>query len=354
MTGESFFARRADVLETEPVEYDALPEIGTSRGGRPIRGLRIGQGGLRISLLAGCHADEPVGPRLLCRLSRFLQSLPASDPWRTDAEWWILPHLNPDGAANNRGWTDGRPPRYDPADYVATVEREAPPDDVEFGFPRRPDDEGARPENRAAFGWWREAGGPFDLHASLHGMAVGEGPWFLIDADWRHRCGRLVRRCRRRTEELGHRLHDIDRHGEKGFERLAPGFATRPDSRAMRAHFMGRGEPAMAEKFRPSSMETMKALGGDPLTAVSEVPLFLVEEFDPAGRGDAGALRAWKERLGRWRGELERGAEREALRRRALGAGITPVPVREQMDLQWTLVAAGAQAVLRDRAGGGE
>ncbi len=349
MTGESFFERRREILDTEPLEYGSLPRIGTSRDGRPVRGWRIGGGELRISLLAGCHADEPVGPRLLRRLARFLGSLPASDPWRRKVEWWILPHLNPDGEASNRAWLEGEPNRYDPADYVASVEREAPPDDVEFGFPRRPDDGGARPENRAAFDWWCEAEGPFHLHGSLHGMAVGEGAWFLVEADWRHRCRRLVRRCRRRTEELGHRLHDIDRHGEKGFERLAPGFATRPDSRAMRAHFMGREEPEMAEKFRPSSMETMKALGGDPLTVVSEVPLFRVEEFDPEARGDAAALRGWKERLGHWRAELERGAEREALRGRAREAGVTPVAVREQMDLQWTLVAAGAEAVLRDR-----
>ena len=349
MTGESFFERRRELLDTEPVDRDALPRIGTSRAGRPVRGFRIGRGDLRISLLAGCHADEPVGPRLLRRLPRFLESLPATDPWRTAVEWWILPHLNPDGAAANRGWIDGEPSRYDPADYVASVEREAPPDDVEFGFPRSTDDAGARPENRAAFGWWRGAEGPFHLHASLHGMAVGEGAWFLIDADWRHRCGRMVRRCRRRTEELGLRLHDIDRHGEKGFERLAPGFATRPDSRAMRAHFMGREQPEMAEKFRPSSMETLKALGGDPLTTVSEVPLFLVREFDPEERGDASALRSWKERLRRWRAELERGAERDELRERARRAGVRPVPTVEQMDLQWTLVAAGAEAVLRDR-----
>lgn len=61
----------------------------------------------------------------------------------------VLPHVNPDGAARNRPWTAGQPERYDPAEYVASVEREAPPDDVEFGFPRRPEDREAalRPED---------------------------------------------------------------------------------------------------------------------------------------------------------------------------------------------------------------
>lgn len=349
MDTDLLYQRRPDVLGAPPASSGELSEIGRSREGRPIRGVRIGRGELRVSLLAGCHADEPVGPRLLRRLVSFLSDLPASDPWRAEVQWWILPHLNPDGAARNAEWADADAGRYDPLAYVRGVERESPPDDVEFGFPRHPGDGGARPENRAAFEWWRTAEEPFDLHASLHGMALGEGAWFLLDADWRHRCERIVERCRARTRELGGRVHDIDRHGEKGFERLAPGFSTRPDSRAMRAHFMGRGEPSAAEDFRPSSMETVRALGGDPLTLVPEVPLFRVPEFDPEAAGDATALRSWKERLGRWRGELGEGADPGEVRGRIREAGVRPVPVREQMDLQWTLVAAGLESVVRDR-----
>lgn len=349
MIGDDLVRRRGEVLDATPVPLGELPPIGTSREGRPVRGVRLGDGDFRVSLLAGCHADEPVGPRLLRRLLGYLDGLPASDPWLRDVEWWVLPHLNPDGAARNEEWAGGRPDRYDPLAFAASVEREAPPHDVEFGFPRRPSDGDARPENRAAFEWWRGSEGPFALHVSLHGMAVGEGPWFLVDADWRHRYHGLAERCRRRARELGHAPHDIDRHGEKGFERLGPGFATRPDSRAMRAHFMGRGDPEMAEAFRPSSMETIRALGGDPLTLVSEVPLFRVADFDPDGQGDAAALRAWKERLASWRAELRAGAEASRVREEMREAGIDPVPVREQMDLQWTLVATGARAVLRDR-----
>lgn len=349
MNAELLYRHRTEIPDARPAPLEELPEIGRSREGRPVRGLRTGRGEFRVSLLAGCHADEPVGPRLLRRLVTFLEELPPSDPWRSELQWWVVPHVNPDGAARNEAWAGADVDRYDPVAYVRGVEREAPPDDVEFGFPRGPGDRDARPENRAVFDWWREAAGPFDLHVSLHGMALGEGPWFLVDADWRHRCGRLVERCTARTRELGGRVHDIDRHGEKGFERLASGFSTRPDSRAMRAHFMGRGEPEAAEDFRPSSMETMRALGGDPLTLVSEIPLFRVEEFDPEGIGDAAAVRSWKERLGRWRAELEAGGDHGEIRRRVREAGVRPVPVAEQMDLQWTLVAAGAETVLRDR-----
>ena len=39
-----------------------LDEIGRSRDCRPIGAWRGGQGPLSVSLVAGCHADEPVGP----------------------------------------------------------------------------------------------------------------------------------------------------------------------------------------------------------------------------------------------------------------------------------------------------
>jgi len=42
--------------------------IGHSREGREIAAYRLGRGPLRLSLIAGCHADEPVGPAMLRRL----------------------------------------------------------------------------------------------------------------------------------------------------------------------------------------------------------------------------------------------------------------------------------------------
>ena len=41
----------------------------------------------------------------------------------------------------------------------------------------------------------------------------------------------------RQVGELGYVLHDVERGGEKGFHRIDEGFTTRPDSRAMKAHF---------------------------------------------------------------------------------------------------------------------
>ncbi len=314
--------RFEEILACEPVGPDEGDLIGRSREGRPVCAFRMGQGPRRVSLVAGCHADEPVGPRLLRRLAAHLAELPAADPLLTAAEWWILPHLNPDGDAANAAWqrssgatgpgalADG-PDAYDPALYRLHVVRELPGDDIEFGFPFRDEDDGARPENRAAWAWWREAGS-FALHASLHGMSVAGGAWYLVEPGWRGRAAldRLMERCRASAEHSGYALHDVERAGEKGFHRLAPGFATRPNHVSMREHFLAAGDPEAAARFRPSSMETIRALGGDPLTLVSEVPLFLGASRD----ADADELR--------------------------------PVPVADQMRLQWAFVCAGVEAIL--------
>lgn len=321
--------------------------IGASREGRDLTAYRFGAGDRRVSLLAGCHADEPVGPRLLGHLVAHLESLPPDDPLLADYEWWILPHINPDGAAANRAWQPPDAGAYDLTDYLRHVVRERPGDDIEFGFPRDAGDPGARPENRAAYDWWRRATGPFALHVSLHGMAFAAGPWFLVEPAWRDRFELLLERCVERVRALGYRLHDVDRQGEKGFFRLAPGFSTRPDSRYMRRHFLSRGDEETARLFRPSSMETIRSLGGDPLTLVSEMPLFLT----PGVGVDLGppdpVAEEWRARVEGWRRELEEGADPESVRAEAEAAGLRPMPVRDQMALQWTVIVAGLEQVER-------
>lgn len=359
MIGAEILARRLpEILAATPIGEEKGERIGTSREGRPIHALRVGSGTLRASLLAGCHADEPTGPRLLRRLAGHLRSLPASDPLLALCEWWILPHINPDGAARNAAWQPPAAEAYDPVAYLRHAVREPPGDDIEFGFPRDPDDAGARPENRAAYAWWRGADGPFHLHASLHGMAFAGGPWFLVEPAWSERCDRLIARCIAEARALGYALHDVDRRGEKGFHRLGPGFATRPDSRAMRAHFEARGDLETASRFRPSSMEAIRALGGDPLTLVSEMPLFLTPGVGERIGPPDPAAEAWRARIDGWRRALldAAGEEEEEetaarrVRREAAEAGLRPMPVRDQMTLQWTFVAAGLDEAFRSIA----
>lgn len=333
------------VLAADPDGLPAGEKLGSSREGRPVIGFRFGRGSLRVSLIAGCHADEPVGPRLLRHLVAFLAGLPRASETLARIEWWIVPHANPDGEAVNLAWAGSPADAYDPVDYVRGVRRELPGDDVEFGFPRDAVDTGARPENRALLRWWSSAPRPFALHASLHGMAVAAGPWFLIEPAWAARTAELQEACRRETAALGYRLHDVDRRGEKGFVRIGPGFTTRPDSREMIRHFRERGDEATAALFRPSSMETVRSLGGDPLTLVSEMPLFLLPPPPDGVPSTSADVTRWKERLGAWQRELEGGRSPDDLRREIADAGIVPMPVTDQMRLQWTFISAGLRAV---------
>lgn len=333
------------ILATPPASPEGGRVIGRSRGGREIRAHRFGTGDLRLSLLGGCHADEPVGPRLLRHLCGYLASLPGDDAALRRYEWWVIPHINPDGAEANAPWQSGDPEEYEITGYLRHVVRELPGDDIEFGFPRDRDDAGARPENRAAYDWWRSTGGPFSLHASLHGMSTGGGPWFLIEPAWEYRSAHLRRICLSRVGEMGYRPHDVERRGEKGFYRMGRGFCWRPDSRHMWRYFLERGDEETARRFRPSSMETIRSLGGDPLTLVSEMPLFITPGVGAdIGPPDHAAVQ-WREWIDEWRVQLQKGDDPARIAAAARSRGLQPMSVRDQMTLQWTFIVAGLEQV---------
>jgi hypothetical protein len=303
-----------------------------------------------VSLIAGCHADEPVGPRLLRRLCSYLSDLPGNDPILSDYDWWVVPHINPDGEHRNRRWQAEGVDAYDLGEYLLHRVRELPGDDIEFCFPRDQEDVGARPENRAVFDWWNAAERSFGLHVSLHGMGFAAGPWFLLEAEWQDMCIELKERCAAHVEHLGYALHDVQRNGEKGFFRLGRGFCTRPDSRYMRKHFLDLGDEVTANLFRPSSMETIRTFGGDTLTLVSEMPLFLT----PGVGVDLGppdpAAQVWKDRIDGWANQLGAGiSDAEAVSTAAKELGLRPMPVRDQMELQLSFIAAGLEQVALER-----
>ncbi len=212
--------------------------------------------------------------------------------------------------------------------------REPPGDDIEFGFPRDDQDSQARPETRAAARFLAEAA-PYRLHASFHGMGFASGPWFLMEGSWADRTVAMREHLRRRVTAMGYRLFDPDRKGEKGFTRIDRGFTTRPDSRAMARHFTERGDADTAALFRPSSMEFVRRLGGDPLTIVSEMPLFLLPgPGDAAGEVPDATGTAGRARLHRWLEGLLRGRDDLQAQAEAAAHGVVPMPIRDQMRLQ--------------------
>lgn len=330
--GEICSCGPADLHDT-----DFSREIGLSREGRKLHGATLGHGSLKISLVAGAHADEPVGPRTLERLVNWLATAPAAAALLEKATFSICADINPDGRQRNSTWTETS--RWNLRDYLRNRVRELPGDDVEFGFPAdggRP----ARPENIAVAGFLGE-NGPFDFHASLHGMAFAEGAWYLVNRREPGETSALRESLGAFTDSCGLGFHDWDRQGEKGFFRIAPGFCTTPTATAMKAHFEKLSEPQEAEKFLPSSMEYVASLGGDPLCMVSEIPLFLVNPA-PASDSTPGAnfIEVMERLPGAWADfESGRGEDLEALEKTFC---LEPVTEQTAMKLQLGMIFLGS------------
>ena len=255
--------------------------IGESEKGRPIAGVTLGHGPQLVTLVAGAHADEPVGPETLRTL--VLEGL-AARGWGAAggglADLFerftlrIVPHLNPDGEARNRPWIE----RFDPSapaetlgHYLRGRRREPPGRDLEFGYPD------LRPENRAATAFLFEHG-PVAMHASLHGIGYAEGALLLVEKRWlgTERDADLRAGYARVARAAGLGLHDHDRGGDKGFRYGGPGFWSTPEGAAMRQHFLDAGDPETAARFKRSSMEQAITTAPDapPLCIVTELPLF--------------------------------------------------------------------------------
>ncbi|MFQ5747516.1 MAG: hypothetical protein ACE5HF_09910 [Gemmatimonadota bacterium] len=51
----------------------------------------------------------------------------------------------------------------------------------------------------------------------------------------------------------------------------------------------------------------------------------------------------WKRRIADWRARLEAGEDPQVVRAEAADSGLRPMPVADQMALQWALIAAGLE-----------
>ncbi|GAB5535700.1 MAG: M14 family zinc carboxypeptidase [Rubricoccaceae bacterium] len=288
-TSEEVFDELEAACATNP-DIAELEILGRSEEGRPIAGVTLGYGPHRMTLVAGAHADEPVGPETLRTL---ITDGLAARGWGAESggleSLWeqvtlqIVPHVNPDGEARNQGWIQA----WDESDlasslraYLQERRREPPGRDIEFGYPA------LRRENEAVSRFLFD-GSPIALHASLHGMGFSEGALLLIDKTWIDRTKTVPLRegYELAAASVGLRLHDHDRGAEKGFRYAGPGFWTTPEGRAMRQHFLDLGDPETAGKFRLSSMEhaieTGSIASSTPLCVVTELPLFqLAAEYD--------------------------------------------------------------------------
>ena len=297
----------------------AFEVVGQSEAGRDIAGVRLGIGPNVATLVAGAHADEPVGPETLRTL--VLEGLAARD-WGAEGggleamlQRWtlrIVPHVNPDGEARNRAWIEAWPDAAEPDGaplgepvalrrlrrYLVGRRREAPGRDVEFGYAGAIAGDAFGPlrvENAAAEAFLF-SGAP-RMHASLHGIGYAEGALLLLEDGWLDAPAAAALRdgYRRAAAGIGLGLHDHDRRGDKGFRYGGPGFWSTPRGAAMRRHFLDAGDPETAARFRLSSMERAAAAAAaagapPPLAIVTELPLFVVSGDAPATPGVAANL----------------------------------------------------------------
>lgn len=294
-------------------------------------GITLGTGEHPVSLIAGNHADEPVGPETLrAFVLNALAHRNEMEPWLRHYTFVIVPHVNPDGEARNRDWIERWP---DVTAYLQHAVRETPGRDLEYGYPNM------RPENEHVSAFLREHG-PYAMHASLHGMSASEGALLLINRDWTFRTQSLRDEFRVAVEAEGMRMHDHNRKGEKGFFWIEPGFQTTPRGDAMRTYFRAQDDPETARKFHDSSMEFVMGLGGDPLALVTELPLFLVANEDPTP-GHPDRYLALRERLPTAKARLQRGEDVDDL---LDPFDLQMVPLNTAMRLQLQALELGLSA----------
>ena len=309
--------------------------IGSSEAGNPLLGFTFGDGPVVVSLVAGAHADEPVGPNTLYRLILEMLDRPGSygNLFRR-FRFLLIPHLNPDGDAANASWITRWP---EPAPFLAGMKRELPGRDIEFGYP------GMRPENRSATAFW-EREEPVHIHFSLHGMQFSEGFLLLINDEWEERSRSWRKAFAGTMHKEGLHPHDHDRGGEKGFNYMGPGFTSTPKGTAMREYFFGRGDAETASLFHSSSMEYHIGRGRETgrstetLCMVTEFPLFLMKTSPQDGVPEhyLALKKEWTRLKESW-SRLDEGArdpEPGQVRRLASRYDIRPIPLGKAMRLQ--------------------
>ncbi|MER5933025.1 M14 family zinc carboxypeptidase [Streptomyces sp. NPDC002054] len=153
-----------------------LRRAGTSRGGRPLWLLSVGRGrsgdaGAGVLVVAGAHANEPVGGPTALALARRIIRDP--EP-RSDCDWHFLLCADPDGAALHR-----TPRPYSLLDYHRNFYRPPGPEQPEWAPSLLPPDR-LPPETLALTGLIDELQ-PL-LQVSLHCTDLG-GSWVQLTRD---------------------------------------------------------------------------------------------------------------------------------------------------------------------------
>lgn len=168
-------ALAARALADEHPALARLRQIGASRAGEPLWLLSVGSTTTAPSVLvvAGAHANEPVGGATAIALARHLIRVPAA-PATVTATWHFLLCADPDGAALHR-----TPRPYSLLDYHRNFFRPPGPEQPEWAPSLLPPDR-LPPETLALTRLIDELRPA--LQVSLHGTDLG-GSWVQLTRD---------------------------------------------------------------------------------------------------------------------------------------------------------------------------
>ncbi|MFF4580794.1 M14 family zinc carboxypeptidase [Streptomyces sp. NPDC001389] len=253
-----------------------LRQVGQSRGGRPLWVLSVGgRGGGEVLVVAGAHANEPVGGATALELARRVAGAPGDGPG-----WHFLLCADPDGAGLHR-----TPCPDSLLDYHRHFYRPPGPEQPEWAPALLPPDR-LPPETLALTGLIDELR-PV-LQVSLHGTDLG-GSWVQLTRD----LPGLAEPFRKSAAELRIPV-ETGASDAAGWASPGPGVFVMPSGGVMGSH---------SEDTRLSTW-----CHRGTTTAIVEVPMWASDLVaDPAPHPDPrGALRAL---AGRLAGEAARVAE---------------------------------------------
>ncbi|MFJ7077354.1 M14 family zinc carboxypeptidase [Streptomyces sp. NPDC098781] len=260
-----------------------LRQVGSSRAGRPLHLLSIGQARRAVLVVAGAHANEPTGgPALLAVAERVLREREL----RADISWHFLLCVDPDGASLHV-----TPAPRSLLDYHRGFFRPAAPEQPEWAPATLPADR-LPPETRVLTRVIDELR-PY-LQVTLHGTDLG-GSWVQLTKD-----------VPGLAEPFAKSAAELHIPVETGASDAAGWPAAGPGVHVMPAPGAGAAYPSMPDDARSSTWYHVHRYGG--LTAVVEVPMWASDLVDdPAPHPDpARALRGLGARLLRDGREVDR------------------------------------------------
>lgn len=156
-----------------------ITKRGSSYQGEPIYHVVFGEGKVKVLVVAGPHADEPIGSVTVFSLLTLLNNN-NQELVKQDIQWHIVPCIDPDGAKLNEGWTQEAfshksfMENFHKQDHLDQVDASFPIKFKEFNFDK------PTQEARVLMGILEELRP--DYYFSLHNAFAGGG-YFYISED---------------------------------------------------------------------------------------------------------------------------------------------------------------------------